>query len=175
MSEDARRTMTTKMTMKMKMLTMIAVTMSAATAHAATDRVALLQLDAYYMDARNETRVVREAADRVTRTAKLDEDPSFAALSRAVAELSQQVAAIKRAPGPLPQELNGVAEAVVDVERDARAVRSSAMAHDARGVREDCDYVLQALERVDWALDRVFNLARLERINVQRTLPTPRP
>ncbi len=136
-------------------------------AAAATDRIALLQADAFLCDARNQAKVVREGAERLAKAAAPDDDPSFAALVRAVTNLSQKVAAIRRDPGA-PAGFDEAAGAAVDVERDIGALRKSVTARDARGIREDADHLLQAIDRVDGALDRVFATVHLDRIQVLR-------
>ncbi len=64
--------------------------------------------------------------------------------------------------------------AAADVERDLGTVRASAAGRDARGVREDSDHVLQALDRLDARLDEVFVNARLERLQFLRAVRSNR-
>jgi hypothetical protein len=69
--------------------------LSTSAALAATDRIALLQLDAYFSDARNEAIVVREAADRLAHAANPGKETIWLALDQAVTNLSRQVATIQ--------------------------------------------------------------------------------
>lgn len=140
--------------------------LSASTARAAIDRIALLQLDAYFSDARNEAIVVREAADRLARAANPEKDPSWLALDQAVTNLSRQVATIehKGAPG----KFGDVAVAAEDVARDHQALRASLAAHDGRAIREDAAHLLQALGRIDDSLDAVAAETRFVRLQFLR-------
>jgi len=143
------------------------VALAEAPARAAPDRLALLQADAFLMDARNEAKVVRESAERLARTKAPDEDASLSALVRAVGSFGSQMAAIRRG-GNAPAGFDEASGAAADVERDLRAVRQSVTARDARGIREDADHVLQAIDRVDVVFDRVFATARIDRLSMLR-------
>ncbi len=143
-------------------LTFVGVLLSPALGHATADRITLLQLDAYVSDARNEALLVREAAERIAKAPNPDTDTSWAALNAAVTNLGRQSTIIELAGAP--GGYASVAAAVADVERDRQALRASVTARDAHAIREDCAHVLQAINRVDRDLDRLFAAARLQRL-----------
>ena len=140
--------------------------LSTSAALAATDRIAFLQLDAYFSDARSEAIVVREAADRVAHAANPEKDPTWVALDQAVTNLTRQVATIQQKGAPA--KFGGVAVAAEDVSRDQRALRASLAARDARAIREDAAHLLQALARIDESLDAVSAETRFQRLQFLR-------
>lgn len=140
--------------------------LNTSTARAASDRIALLQLDAYFSDARNEAIVVREAADRLARATNPEKDTTWIALDQAVTNLSHQVAAIQQKGAP--PKFAGVAVAAEDVSRDQKALRASVTARDGRAIREDAAHLLQALGRIDESLDAVSAETRFPRLQFLR-------
>ncbi len=140
--------------------------LNASTARAATDRIALLQLDAYFSDARNEAIVVREAADRLARATNPEKDTTWIALDQAVTNLSRQVAAIRQKGAP--PKFADVAVAAEDVSRDQQALRASLVARDGRAIREDAAHLLQALGRIDDSLDEVSAETHFPRLQFLR-------
>ena len=139
-----------------------AVVASSAHAWAAADRIALLQLDAALADAHNEAVVVREAADRVARATSPDTEPSFGALAAAMTRLTREIATVQKQGAPV--KFDRVVAAAADVERDWRTLRAAASAHDAHAIREDGAHLLQALGRIEPALDAVFREAGFQRL-----------
>ena len=147
--------------------TVLATTLlSTSAALAAADRIELLQLDAYFSDARNEAIVVRESADRLARAADPQKDPSWSALEQAVTNLERQVALIRQKGAPA--KFADVVAAAEDVVRDEDALRGSLCAREPRAIREDAAHVLQALSRVDDSLDAVFAATRFQRLQFLR-------
>ena len=140
--------------------------LSTSAALAAGDRVELLQLDAYFSNARNEAIVVRESAEQLARAADPQKDPSWSALEQAVTNLTRQVALIQKKGAPA--KFGDVVVAAEDVSRDQNALRASLVARDARGIREDAAHLLQALGRVDDSLDPVFATTRFQRLQFLR-------